>query len=91
MKRDQYDEHRERLAARMATSEAQARYELRRETVERVFGFIKHDLGIRRFMHRGTALVEAEWFAICTAVNIKVLLKHWQVVAGVLKGGLARG
>ena len=90
VKRDQYDAQRERLAARMATSAAQARYELRRETVERVFGFIKHVLGIRRFMHRGQELVEAEWFAICTVVNIKVLLKHWQSVAVVLKGGLAR-
>jgi len=90
VKRDQYDEQRERLAARMATGAAQARYELRRETVERVFGFVKHVLGIRRFMHRGKELVEAEWLAICTVVNIKVLLKHWQAVAGVLKGGLAR-
>ena len=84
VKRDEYDPQRERLRARMATPEAQARYQVRKETVERRFGLIKHVLGVRRFMHRGLEAVRTEWMIICTAVNLGVLLREWAQVRLVL-------
>jgi transposase len=85
LKRDQYEAHRERLKARMNTPEAQSRYGLRKQTVEPRFGYIKHVLGIRRFLRRGMESVKAEWMGICTTVNFAVLLKKWAVVKAVLK------
>ena len=84
VKRDQYEPQRERLRARMATPEAQARYQKRKETVERRFGLIKHVLGIRRFLHRGLEAVRTEWLIVCTAVNLGVLLREWARVRLVL-------
>ena len=84
VKRDQYDPQRERLRARMATPEAQERYQVRKKTVERRFGLIKHVLGVRRFLHRGLEAVRTEWMIICTAVNLGVLLREWARVKLVL-------
>ena len=52
--RDQYEEHRERMRARLTSEEGRRQYRRRRETVEPRFGHIKRNLGIRRFMHRGS-------------------------------------
>jgi transposase len=78
--RDQYEEHRERLRVRMDTDIGRARYKLRRQTVEPRFGLMKHNWGIRRFLRRGLESVHTEWVLICTAVNLGILLKHWEVV-----------
>jgi len=80
IKRDQYEDCRERMQARMRTPESIKRYNLRRQTVEPRFGYIKQALGIRRFLRRGLQAVQAEWLAVCTAVNIGVLLKNWTKV-----------
>ena len=82
--RDQYEPQRERMRAWLATAAGQAGYQLRKETVERRFGFIKHVLGVRRFMRRGIEAVRTEWLLLCTAVNVAVLLKHWREVRAVL-------
>jgi transposase len=82
--RDQYEEHRERMRARMSSGEGRNRYRLRRQTVEPRIGHIKHGLGIRRFLRRGLALVSTEWGLICTAVNVGVLLRNWEAVQAVL-------
>lgn len=52
--------------------------------VEPRFGQIKRGLGVRRFLHRGLAAVQAEWSLICTAVNVGILLRPWPEVARVL-------
>jgi hypothetical protein len=85
--RDQYEEHRERLRVRMDTDIGRERYKLRRQTVEpplrgsgHGFGLMKHNWGIRRFLRRGLESVHTEWVLICTAVNLGILLKHWEVV-----------
>ena len=78
--RDQYEEHRERLRVRMDTDIGRERYKLRRQTVEPRFGLMKHNWGIRRFLRRGLESVHTEWVLICTAVNLGILLKHWEVV-----------
>ena len=82
--RDQYEEHRERLRKRMATEEGQEIYKRRKFTVEPRFGHIKHNLGIRRFMHRGLEKVKTEWTMICTTVNLGILLRNWEEVVKVL-------
>jgi transposase len=82
--RDQYEEYRERMRARMKTETGRARYRLRSPTIEPRFGHIKRGLGIRRFMRRGMEAVRTEWSMICTAVNMGILLRHWSEVAGVL-------
>jgi hypothetical protein len=45
-------------------------YRLRKQTVEPVFGQIKHARGFRQFLLRGLNEVRAEWAMICTAHNL---------------------
>ena len=47
-----------------------SRYRLRKQTVEPVFGQIKHGRGFRQFLLRGIRKVAAEWSLICTAHNL---------------------
>ncbi len=82
--RDQYEECRERLKARMATAEGQSRYRLRSQTVEPRIGLIKHVWGMRRFLHRGVEAVRTEWLGVCTAVNLSILLRNWDKVQAIL-------
>lgn len=63
----------ERLAHRTATATGRARYKLRQQTVEPVFGVIKACLGFRRFLLRGLAKVSLEWALVCAAYNLKRL------------------
>jgi len=72
--RDQFEDCRQRMRERMSSEEGRARYRLRAQTVEPRFGFIKHVLGIRRFMRRGLAKVKTEFSLICAAVNIKTVM-----------------
>jgi transposase len=48
-------------------------YAKRKQTVEPVFGIIKHVLGFRGFLMRGLAQVSAEWELVCLAYNFKRL------------------
>ena len=82
--RDQYEDHRERMRARLNSEEGRSRYRLRGQTVEPRFGYIKRGLGVRRFLRRGLTAVRTEWSLVCTAVNIGILLRHWVEVQKVL-------
>lgn len=84
IERDQYEEYRERMRARMNCDEGRAVYKRRRETVEPRIGWLKHGLGLRRFMRRGLEQVRTEWSLACTAVNISILLRCWEKVVAVL-------
>lgn len=68
----------------MESESGRQMYRRRRETVEPRFGEIKSVLGVRRFLRRGRELVGTEWALVCTAVNVGVLLRHWDQVAAVL-------
>ena len=46
-------------------------------TVEPVFGWIKENLGFRRWTVRGLEKVQTQWLMICSAVNLIRLKKHW--------------
>lgn len=82
--RDQYEEHRERLRRRMGTETGREIYKRRKHTVEPRIGHIKHNLGVRRFLRRGIEKVKTEWIMVCTAVNLGILLRHWDEVVTTL-------
>lgn len=82
--RDEYEEHRERMRARLATDAGRQRYALRKQTVEPRIGLIKQGLGVRRFLRRGLVKVASEWTWLCMAVNVGILLRQWEVVRKVL-------
>ena len=58
---------------RLRTAEGRAKYKLRQQTVEPVFGIIKSVLGFRQFLLRGLQQVELDWQLVCLAYNLKRL------------------
>jgi hypothetical protein len=75
VRRDVHTPERARLAAKMRTPEAQARYDQRMRIAETPFGFIKHVLGLRQFLLRGLEKVEIEWLWTATTVNLSKLVR----------------
>jgi Transposase DDE domain len=63
------------MTAKLASDDGKARYALRKQLVEPVFGQIKEVRGIRRFMRRGLGACAAEWKLLCGTHN---LLKLWR-------------
>jgi hypothetical protein len=63
----------------MATAEAKEAYRKRKQLSEPVFGILKEQLGVRRFLLRGLEKVRAEWDLLATAFNLRTLLKVWQL------------
>jgi transposase len=55
----------------------QSRYRLRKQTVEPVFGIVKHARGFRQFLLRGATKVAAEWSLVTTAHNLHKLAAAW--------------
>jgi transposase len=72
--REQYEEHRQRHAERMATPQAQAIYAQRRHAGERPFAVIKHRFDLRRFLLRGLDRVQMEWHWAASAFNLLQLI-----------------
>jgi transposase len=60
-----------RMAHRLTTRAGRALYGLRKQTVEPVFGIIKHVMGFRRFSLRGLEKVRGEWTLATLAWNVK--------------------
>ena len=58
---------------RTATKAGRAKYKLRQQTVEPVFGIIKSAMGFRRFLMRGLEKVRMEWQLVSVAYNLKRL------------------
>ena len=63
----------ERMAHRVATKAGRARYKLRQQTVEPIFGIIKAALGFRSFRLRGLAGAATEWTLASLAYNLRRL------------------
>lgn len=63
----------EQMKHRLKTPEGKANYNLRKQTVEPVFGIIKEVLGFRRFSMRGKEKVSTEWTLVCLSYNLKKL------------------
>lgn len=64
---------REHMAHRVATPAGRARYKLRQQTVEPVFGIIKSVLGFRAFRLRGLSGAATEWTLVTLAYNLRRL------------------
>jgi transposase len=58
---------------RLKTEAGKAKYKLRQQTVEPVFGIIKSVIGFRQFLLRGLEKVGLEWQLVCIAYNLKRL------------------
>jgi len=58
---------------RLKTAVGKAKYKLRQQTVEPVFGILKSVMGFRQFLLRGLEKVGLEWRLVCIAYNLKRL------------------
>jgi len=72
---------RDRMGRRLRTKRGKAKYKLRSQTVEPVFGQIKATMGIHGFLRRGIAAVRSEWKLICACHNLMKLFRAYGVVA----------
>jgi transposase/IS5 family transposase len=59
------------MAHRLKTQSGRAAYALRKQTVEPVFGIIKHVMKFRQFLLRGVRQVGHEWQLVALAWNLK--------------------
>ncbi len=73
-----HEEARLRHREVMASPEAKALYERRKELVEPAFGILKETQGARRFLLRGLANVQAEWALLATGFNLRSLWRVWR-------------
>jgi Transposase DDE domain len=64
------------MTARLASADGKARYALRRQTIEPVFGQIKDIRGAQRFLRRGLGACEVEWKLLCGTHNLLKLWRH---------------
>ena len=63
----------ERMEHRLATAAGRELYQLRKQTVEPVFGIIKEVMGFRRLRLRGKAKANLEWLLVSASYNVKRL------------------
>ncbi len=49
----------------------------RKAIIEPVFGWIKQNLGFRRWTVRGLENVKTQWSLLCTTINLKKLYQYW--------------
>ena len=76
--RDQYEEVRERTAARMSTPAARELYNQRPRIAETPFAILKAIMGIRQFLLRGLEKVKIEWTWAAIAFNLMKLVRNIQ-------------
>lgn len=74
--RDQYEEVRERTAARMTSQPARVLYNQRPRIAETTFGILKSVMGFRQFLLRGLEKVKTEWLWAATAFNLMKLVRE---------------
>jgi len=61
------------MREKLGTDAGRRLYAKRKQTVEPVFGIIKHVMGFRQFLLRGLAKVSGEWELVRLAYNVKRL------------------
>jgi len=59
-------------------AENKALLKRRKTIVEPVFGIVKSVLNFRRWTVRGRENVRAQWFLICTAINLRKIYLRWK-------------
>lgn len=70
----------EKMTQRLRTAAGKAKYALRKQTVEPVFGIIKSVMGFRHFFLRGWAKASLEWTLVALAYNFKRLARLVQMM-----------
>ena len=79
-----------RHRAWMSTRHTKDASKLRKQLIEPVFGIIKEQQGMRRFLLRGLVNVAAKWIVLATAFNLRTLWRIWRSRAlGLLPRSLA--
>ena len=78
----------EKMRHRLRTAAGKAKYALRKQTVEPVFGIIKSVMGFRHFLLRGRAKVSLEWTLVTLAYNFKRLFRLLQLARSLNQGGV---
>ena len=73
-----YDAELQRHRVRMATDEAKEVFKQRKEIIEPVFGIMKEQMWVRRFLLRGLRNVQAEAVTLSTAFNLRTLYGIWR-------------
>jgi hypothetical protein len=85
------------MRQKLLTDHGRQLYAKRKITVEPVYGQIKHNRHIDRFMRRGRAAAQSEWRLIAATHNILKLHNHWTAntagywTTGSLHGSESRG
>ncbi len=76
----------ETMEHRLRTEAGAAQYAKRSYTVEPIFGQIKENRNMRRFMRRGLDAASSEWSLICATTNILKMFVHadGRALAGLL-------
>jgi transposase len=67
----------ERMRRRLSTDHGRELYAQRKITVEPVFGQIKYNRRIDRFMRRGRSAAQSEWRLVTATHNLLKLHSHW--------------
>ena len=67
----------ERMRRRLSTDHGRELYAQRKITVEPVFGQIKYNRRIDRFMQRGRSAAQSEWRLVTATHNLLKLHSHW--------------
>ena len=74
--RDEYEEVRERTAARMSQESSQELFRRRSWIAETPFAILKSVMGLRQFLLRGLENVQTEWTWAVTAFNLGKLVRE---------------
>jgi transposase len=67
----------ERMREKLTTERGRKLYAQRKVTIEPVFGQIKYNRHIDRFMRRGRAAAQSEWRLVTATHNLLKLHNHW--------------
>jgi len=71
-----FDEQISRQVARHRDPASKKILQMRKEVVEPVFGWLKHNMKFTRWSSRGLDSVNAEWNLLCTGINLKKIHKE---------------
>lgn len=74
VRRDQHEQRRVAMAAKLATEAGKQTYSRRMWICETAFGWLKGSGGLRQFLLRGMDKVRTEWRWLCTASNLRKLV-----------------
>jgi hypothetical protein len=65
------------MRERLSSERGKELYRQRKITIEPIFGQIKHNRGIERFMRRGMAAAQSEFRLVTATHNLLKLHSHW--------------